>query len=52
MQPGQEIFTKEGLIQKLTDIAAMGWIENGRHGNHGGIGDRPPSMGPAIMLVD
>jgi hypothetical protein len=33
------IYTKEGLIKRLEEIAAMGWIENGRHGNHGGIGN-------------
>jgi hypothetical protein len=34
-----KIFTKDELIQSLKDIAAMGWIENGRQGNHGGIGN-------------
>lgn len=33
------LFTKEELIQKLLDIKAMGWVENGRHGNAGGIGN-------------
>ncbi|MGH7156607.1 MAG: MvaI/BcnI family restriction endonuclease [Candidatus Saccharimonadales bacterium] len=32
-------FTKEDLIERLTEISAMGWIENKRHGNHGGIGN-------------
>jgi hypothetical protein len=33
------IYTKESLIEKLKEIAAQGWIENGRHGNDGGIGN-------------
>lgn len=33
------VFTKESLIKKLEAIAAMGWIENARHGNSGGIGN-------------
>lgn len=27
------------LIQKLDEIKLMGWIENRRHGNHGGVGN-------------
>lgn len=34
-----KIYTKEELIQRLREISAMGWVENGRHGNHGGIGN-------------
>ena len=34
-----KIFTKEELIQSLKEIAAMGWVVNGRQGNHGGIGN-------------
>lgn len=34
-----KIYTKESLIQELRDISAKGWIENARHGNHGGIGN-------------
>ena len=33
------IYTKESLIAKLKEIAAMGWIPNARHGNHGGVGN-------------
>ncbi|NBG65508.1 MvaI/BcnI family restriction endonuclease [Acidiluteibacter ferrifornacis] len=33
------IYTKESLIEKLKEISAQGWIENGRHGNDGGIGN-------------
>ncbi len=33
------IYTKELLIKRLKEIAAMGWIPNARHGNHGGIGN-------------
>lgn len=33
------IYTKETLTAELHKIADMGWIENGRHGNHGGIGN-------------
>lgn len=33
------IYTKQSLIDKLKDIAAMGWIPNGRKGNSGGIGN-------------
>ena len=31
------IYTKQALINKLKEIAAIGWIPNGRHGNVGGI---------------
>ncbi|RZL41892.1 MAG: MvaI/BcnI restriction endonuclease family protein, partial [Pedobacter sp.] len=34
-----KIYTKESLIQELKDISNRGWIENARHGNHGGIGN-------------
>ncbi len=34
-----KIYTKDELIKRLHEIAAMGWVENGRHGNHGGIGN-------------
>jgi hypothetical protein len=33
------IYTKQALIAKLKEIAAMGWIPNGRKGNAGGIGN-------------
>lgn len=33
------IYTKPLLIEKLKEIAAMGWIPNARKGNHGGIGN-------------
>jgi len=39
MQRGQETFTKEGLIQRLSEIAGMGFVPNARHGNHGGVGN-------------
>lgn len=34
-----KIYTKEELIEKLKKLADMGWIPNGRFGNHGGIGN-------------
>lgn len=34
-----KIYTKEELIQEFSEIAKRGWIENKRHGNHGGIGN-------------
>src|SRR5689334_17770624 len=34
-----KIFTKASLIAELNDIAQQGWIDNARHGNHGGIGN-------------
>lgn len=34
-----KIYTKESLIIELKKIAAKGWIDNARHGNHGGIGN-------------
>lgn len=34
-----KIYTKESLIQVLREICDSGWIENQRHGNHGGIGN-------------
>lgn len=33
------IYTKKDLIEKLKEIANIGWIENRRHGNSGGIGN-------------
>jgi len=33
------IYTKEKLIAKFKEIAELGWIENRRLGNHGGIGN-------------
>ena len=33
------IYTKQSLVNRLKEIAAMGWIPNARHGNHGGIGN-------------
>lgn len=32
-------FTKVDLIKELKRIAALGWVESGRHGNHGGVGN-------------
>src|ERR1700747_197940 len=32
-------YTKPALIEKLKEIAAMGWIPNARRGNAGGIGN-------------
>ncbi len=34
-----KIFTKDELINKLKEIADLGWIENKRFGNIGGIGN-------------
>jgi hypothetical protein len=34
-----KIYTKDSLINELKKIAEQGWIENARHGNHGGIGN-------------
>ena len=34
-----KIYTKEDLIKELNKIAQMGWIDNARFGNHGGIGN-------------
>ncbi len=34
-----KIYTKPELIEKLKEIANMGWIPNARHGNQGGIGN-------------
>ncbi|OGY31054.1 MAG: nciI [Candidatus Andersenbacteria bacterium RIFCSPHIGHO2_02_FULL_45_11] len=33
------IYTKPALIDKLKEIANMGWIPNARKGNHGGVGN-------------
>jgi len=32
-------YTKDSLIKALLDIREMGWIENARHGNDGGVGN-------------
>lgn len=34
-----KIYTKDKLIKKLKEISQLGWIENKRHGNQGGIGN-------------
>lgn len=34
-----KIYTKTTLIEKLKQIALIGWIPNARHGNQGGIGN-------------
>ena len=34
-----KIYTKDSLIEEFKDIASIGWIDNKRHGNHGGIGN-------------
>lgn len=34
-----KIYTKQQLIQRLRNIKRMGWIENTRHGNCGGVGN-------------
>lgn len=34
-----EIFSKEDLIKKLTEIKELGWIKSGRHGNDDGVGN-------------
>jgi len=34
-----KLYTKENLITEFRKIALMGWIENARHGNAGGIGN-------------
>lgn len=34
-----KIYTKDSLIKELKSIAEKGWINNARHGNHGGIGN-------------
>lgn len=34
-----KIYTKEGLIERFHEIAAMGWIPSGRNGNAGGVGN-------------
>jgi len=33
------IYTKDSLIEKLKQIAKMGWIPNARHKNQGGVGN-------------
>lgn len=34
-----QLYTKDELIKKLKELANIGWVENGRFGNHGGIGN-------------
>lgn len=34
-----KIYTKSELIERLKEIAKMGWVLNARHGNQGGIGN-------------
>jgi len=39
MADGAPLFTKQSLIDQLRAISHSGWIENARHGNHGGAGN-------------
>lgn len=39
MESKPVIYTKQALISKFKEIAAMGWIRNARRGNQGGIGN-------------
>jgi len=39
MKKDTVIYTKPALIQKLKEISEMDWIPNGRHKNHGGVGN-------------
>ena len=34
-----QIYTKDELIKQLKALSEMGWVLNGRFGNHGGIGN-------------
>lgn len=34
-----KLYTKEELIKRFKEIKAMGWVENRRHGNAGGVGN-------------
>jgi hypothetical protein len=34
-----QLFSKEYLIEKFKQLAELGWVKNGRFGNHGGIGN-------------
>jgi hypothetical protein len=34
-----QLYTKDELINKLKQLAEMGWVPNGRFGNQGGIGN-------------
>ncbi|MCL2679305.1 MAG: MvaI/BcnI family restriction endonuclease [Dehalococcoidia bacterium] len=37
--PNPTLYTKEDLIGKFKEIKALGWVENHRHGNAGGVGN-------------
>jgi len=37
------IYTKKKLIEKFKEIEKLGWIENNRFGNHGGVGNTSPA---------
>jgi len=39
MEKKQIIYTKQSLINRIKEIAKMGWISNARRGNAGGIGN-------------
>ena len=34
-----QTYTKNELITKFQQLSQMGWVLNGRFGNHGGIGN-------------
>lgn len=39
LKPNMKIYSKETLIEALRNIRQMGWIENARPGNAGGVGN-------------
>lgn len=45
------IYTKTALIEKLQAIAEMGWIQNARHGNQGGIGNTLEDLSHAVLFL-
>ncbi|MFN8420454.1 MAG: MvaI/BcnI family restriction endonuclease [Anaerolineae bacterium] len=34
-----QVYTKDDLIKKLRELGKLGWVVNGRFGNHGGVGN-------------
>ena len=34
-----QLITKEELVEKFKEIESMGWIQNNREGNDGGVGN-------------
>ena len=45
------LYTKEELIEVFKDIKSKGWIESGRQGNAGGVGEIYDTPAEALLAA-